>query len=247
MSHILKEKAIELSIVIPAYNEQDRIIPTLKNTLEYLKEKNFKSQVIVVSDGSSDKTAATAKGFCRLPEHVDLTVLEYHPNRGKGYAVQHGMLRANGRIIMFMDADYAVPVQYCETGMELIEQGFDIAIASRTITGARVKSRQNFFRELSARIYTFIQNYYLGVSFPDTQCGFKLFKKKSAHMLFGRQKLSSVIFDPEILWLAKQKRYKVAQFPVQWTHIADSRIQYDSLRKFLFVFQELFRIKKLHT
>jgi dolichyl-phosphate beta-glucosyltransferase len=147
---------------------------------------------------------------------------------------------------MFMDADYAVPMEYCERGLAMIGQGFDIAIASRAIKGAQIRQHQNSLRKLSAKTYTFIQNTYLGIHFPDTQCGFKFFTRRSAQSLFSLQKLDSVIFDPEILWLARKKGFRVGQFPVQWRHVADSRIQYDNLRKSLFVFRELFRIKQLH-
>lgn len=235
-----------LSIIIPAYNEEDRIVPTLQQTLNYLAQKNYPSEIIVVSDGSKDRTAAVAERF-RTNGIVSLKVLEYHPNRGKGFAVQYGMLRGLGRLVMFMDADYAVPIEYCEKGIALIEKGCDIAIASRSAGDARIVSQQNALRRLSAKFYTLIQNLYLGISYPDTQCGFKLFTRDAAQDLFSRQKLKSVIFDPEILWLAKKKGYRVEQFGVQWTHIEDSRIQYDSLNKFLFVFKELFSIKRLHS
>jgi len=236
---------IELSIVIPAYNEEDRIVPTLKHTLAYLETKPYKSQIIVVSDGSSDGTIRVA-GNIPTDQKVRLDALEYHPNRGKGYAVQYGMLKALGKICMFMDADYAVPIEYCEQGMALIASGYDIAIASRAMDGSDIKLHQNLARHMSAKIYTLIQNYYLHMDFPDTQCGFKFFTRSAARNLFSRQKLNSVIFDPEILWLAQKAKYAIAQFPVQWTHIEGSRIQYDNLKKSLFVFQELLRIKGLH-
>lgn len=237
---------INLSIIIPAYNEQDRIVPTLNNTLSFLETKPYASQVIVVSDGSSDNTAQVVQAFTS-PANVRLEAMEYHPNRGKGYAVRYGMQRGQGRVIMFMDADYAVPIEYCDQGLALIDSGHDMAIASRAISGATIQAHQNVFRHLSAKIYTLVQNCYLGIGYPDTQCGFKLFTKDAARALFGRQKLDSVIFDPEILWLAKRQGYLVAQFPVAWTHIDNSRIQYDSMGKFLFVFKELFRIKGLHA
>ena len=237
---------LHLSIIIPAYNEQDRIVPTLKHTFVYLCKQSYTSQVIIVSDGSSDQTARVTKQF-KTPPNVDLEVVEYHPNRGKGYAVKVGMLKALGEFAMFMDADYSVPIHHIEKGMTLMDAGHDIAIASRAVAGARIDSRQNFLRLLSARIYTWIQNGYLGVRYPDTQCGFKLFTHDAAQVLFRQQKLNSVIFDPEILWLAQKEGLKVGQFPVQWSHVADSRIQYDTLGKSLFVFQELFRIKRLHN
>jgi glycosyltransferase involved in cell wall biosynthesis len=236
---------VHLSIVIPAYNEQDRIVPTLRETIAYLDRQRFASEVLVVSDGSSDQTAQVARDF-QAPNNVLLHAVEYHPNRGKGYAVKTGMLKAQGRIVMFMDADYAVPIEYVEKGMTLIDEGHDVAIASRAVSGAHITARQNILRTLSARLYTWIQNSYLGVNYPDTQCGFKLFTHDAAQMLFRRQRLESVIFDPEILWLARKAGLTIGQFPVQWTHIADSRIQYDTLGKSLFIFQELFRIKRLH-
>lgn len=236
---------MKLSIIIPAYNEADRIVGTLTQTLAYLERQDYPSEVIVVSDGSSDETCRVAGGF-QPGGNVALKTQEYHPNRGKGYAVRYGMLRGGGDIIMFMDADYSVPIEAVENGLALIREGFDVAIASRALSGSVVVRHQNLLRELSARLYTLIQNYHLGIRYPDTQCGFKIFTASAAQNLFARQKLDSVIFDPEILWLAKQNGFKVAQFPVVWRHAENSRIQYDSLKKSLFVFQELFRIKKLH-
>lgn len=236
---------MKLSIVIPAYNEEDRIVRTIEHTLSYLKHQPYASEVLVVSDGSTDGTKAVAESF-NAGNHAILKALEYHPNRGKGYAVRYGMLKGNGDFILFMDADYSVPIEEIEKGFRLLEAGYDIAIASRAVSGSRVDHHQNLFRELSARVYTFVQSQYLGIYYKDTQCGFKIFTKKAAHSLFARQKLDSVIFDPEILWLAGELGYRVAEFPVRWRHVEDSRIQYDSLKKSVFVFQELFRIKKLH-
>ena len=236
---------IHLSIIIPAYNEQDRIVETLTHTLAWLERQDFKSEVVVVSDGSHDQTCRVVCGFDQGSK-THIRAVEYFPNRGKGYAVKFGMLQGQGQVIMFMDADYCVPVDFVATGLELIQAGCDVAIASRAIAGATVSHHQNIFREASAKLYTFIQNRYLGLHYKDTQCGFKLFKRKAAQALFGQQKLDSVIFDPEILWLAKRDGFRVAEFPIRWRHVENSRIQYDSLRKSLFVFQELFRIRRLH-
>jgi len=236
---------MRLSIVIPAYNEADRIVRTLTETIAYLQRQPYASEIIVVSDGSTDDTRAVAGGF--LPgANVALQALEYHPNRGKGYAVRYGMLKGRGDIVMFMDADYSVPIDAVEKGLALLAEGYDIAIASRAHSESVVTHHQNFVRELSARLYTLVQNFYLGIRYPDTQCGFKLFAAEATRRLFARQRLDSVIFDPEILWLARKNGYRIAEFPVVWQYAENSRIQYDSLRKSLFVFQELFRIKKLH-
>lgn len=236
---------MQLSIIIPAYNEEDRIVHTLESTLSHLNRQPFQSEIIVVSDGSTDRTRQVVEGFA-AGEKTVLRVIEYHPNRGKGYAVRTGMLAASGDWVMFMDADYAVPIEEIGKGMEWMAAGFDVAMGSRAVSGAVVGDRQNFFRHLSARLYTLIQMVYLGIFYKDTQCGFKIFTRQAARRLFGLQKLNSVIFDPEILWLARKEGFRVAEFPVRWRHIENSRIQYDSLKKSIFVFQELFRIRKLH-
>ncbi len=236
---------MKLSIIIPAYNEEDRIVHTLDASLAFLNRQHYHSEIIVVSDGSTDRTRSVVEGF-DSGEKVDLRVIEYHPNRGKGYAVRTGMLAGNGGMLLFMDADYAVPIEEIAKGIDRIESGCDVAMGSRAVAGAVVADHQNLFRELSAKLYNLVQMAYLGIYYKDTQCGFKLFTKPAARRLFGLQKLNSVIFDPEILWLAKIAGFKVAEFPVNWRHVGNSRIQYDSLKKSLFVFQELFRIRKLH-
>ncbi len=236
---------MELSVVIPAYNEEDRIVTTLKETFSYLSGRPYPSEVIVVSDGSTDGTRRVAESLGK-EQPVALRVIEYHPNRGKGFAVREGMRSGRGRVRLFMDADYSVPIAEMEKGLLLLKNGCDIAIGSRAMTGSRVLVHQNSAREISARLYTLIQNRYLGISYPDTQCGFKLFTGRAAQALFNRQKLESVIFDPEILWLAKRLGLVTREFPVSWSHVGASRIRYDSLRKSIFVFQELFRIKRLH-
>ncbi len=236
---------MKLAIVIPAYNEEKRIVRTLDNTIAYLEKQDYNSEITVVCDGSRDNTEKVVNGY-RSTDKVHVRALSYQPNQGKGYAVRFGMLRSSGDCIMFMDADYAVPMEDVEKGLKLLARGYDIAIGSRSVKGAKVKAYQNFARALSAKVYTLIQNTYLGIRYGDTQCGFKLFTSEAANDLFSRQKLSSVIYDPEILWLAKQRGYKVAEFPVQWSHVEDSQIVYDSLEKSLFVFKELFRIRSLH-
>jgi dolichyl-phosphate beta-glucosyltransferase len=236
---------MKLSIIVPAFNEEDRIERTVENTLFYLKKQEYTAEVIVISDGSTDGTKEVVENF-ESKGRISLKCLEYYPNRGKGYAVRFGMLRGEGDYVMFMDADYSVPIEEVERGITLLNDGYDIAIASRAFSESVIKHHQNFFRELSAKLYTFIQNLYLGIHYKDTQCGFKIYRKQVARELFGKQKLDSVIFDPEILWLAKHSGYSVGEFPVEWSHVEGSRIQYDNIKKSLFIFQELFRIKKLH-
>jgi len=238
---------MKLSIIIPAYNEEDRIVPTLEETISYLSKQPFETEILVVSDGSGDRTCAAVHDLPIKHPRVAVQALEYRPNRGKGYAVKFGMLKGTGDRILFMDADYSVPMEELKKGFVLLDAGYDIAIASRAVSGATVAQSQGFLRSLSGKLYTIIQNAYLGLSFKDTQCGFKLFTREAAHRLFAMQKLHSVIFDPEILWLAKQQGFKTGEFPVTWRHHEDSRIKYDSIRKSLFIFEELFRIRRVHS
>jgi glycosyltransferase involved in cell wall biosynthesis len=234
---------ISLSIVIPAYNEGARIVKALKPTIEYLKAHCPDSEIIVISDGSSDNTKCVAESF--KEQFENLQVIEYFPNRGKGYAVKTGMLAAKGIRVLFMDADYAVPIETIEKAHEIIDSGYDIAIGSRGAGGADIAEHQSPLREMASRIYTALQNRWIKVNFRDTQCGFKMFTRDAAQLLFKQQKLNSVIFDGEILFLAQRARLKTGEFPVVWTHDPDSRITYN-LCKSIRIFIELFNVRWLH-
>lgn len=232
-----------LSIVIPAYNEGDRIRKTLESTIGYLKAQAYASEVIVVSDGSRDDTRAVAESY--QAGFPGLRVMEYFPNRGKGHAVRTGMLAARGERVLFMDADYAVPIRYVEDGFRVLDAGNDAAIGSRGAKGAHMTQRQAPLRELASYIYTRVQNRWIKVSFVDTQCGFKMYTRKAVQVLFPQQKLDSVIFDGELLFLAQRAGLKVGEFGVEWEHQPDSRITYN-LRKSIRIFVELFKIRWIH-
>ena len=232
-----------LSIVIPAYNEERRIPGTLEATIAYLQTRPYTSELIVVSDGSLDGTRQVAESF--QAAFPGLRVIEYQPNRGKGYAVKTGMLAARGERVLFMDADYAVPIRYVEDAFRVLDSGFDVAIGSRGTKGARMTKRQTPLREFASRLYTAVQNRWIKVDFVDTQCGFKMYTRAAAQLLFGQQKLASVIFDGELLFLAQRAKLKVGEFGVEWEHQPDSRITYN-LRKSIQIFVELFRIRWLH-
>lgn len=234
---------LHLSIIIPAYNEGSRIRKALEPTIAYLRAQPYASEIIVVSDGSRDDTRAVAESYRAQFPH--LQVIEYFPNRGKGYAVKTGMLAARGERALFMDADYSVPIRYVEAAFRVLDAGFDVAIGSRGAQGARMIKRQSAPREFASRIYTALQNRWIRVNFVDTQCGFKMYTRAAAQLLFGQQKLNSVIFDGELLFLAQRAGLKVGEFGVEWEHQPDSRITYN-LRKSLRIFWELFKIRWLH-
>ena len=232
-----------LSIVIPAYNEGDRIRKALAPTIAYLQAQTYASEIIVVSDGSRDNTRTVAESF--QAAYPALRVLEYFPNQGKGYAVRTGMLAARGARVLFMDADYAVPIRYVEDAFRILDAGHDVAIGSRGAAGGHMTKRQAPLRELASRVYTAVQNRWIKVNFVDTQCGFKMYTCAAARLLFAQQKLSSVIFDGELLFLAQRAGLRVGEFGVEWEHQPDSRITYN-LRKSLQIFWELFKVRWVH-
>ena len=235
---------MKLSIIIPAYNEEDRIIHTLNTSLAFLNQQNFNSEIIVVSDGSTDNTRSVVKGF-DAGGKVALRVIEYHPNRGKGYAVRTGMLAGNGEMILFMDADYAVPIEEITKGIYLIESGFDVAMGSRALSGSVVADHQNLFRELSAKLYTLIQMAYLGIFSTDTQCGFKIFRHDVAAKLFSKSSEKGWAFDVEILYLAQLYGYEIVEVPVNWHEVEGSKVNpiKDSMKMLL----AIFRIRRKHS
>ena len=237
----------KLSVVIPCYNEENRLPRTLKEAVKYLSNRPSNSEIIVVSDGSKDNTKEVAGAlFQNLPANVTGRVIEYVPNQGKGRAVKVGMLAAQGERVLFMDADYAVPMEYLVNAERLLDAGCDIAIGSRALEETKLVERQSFIRERMSKLFGWIQRNYLGLKLLDTQCGFKLFTREASDAIFSKVKLTSVIFDGEMLWLAKRMGYSVREFPVQWTHDQDSRITYSPMRA-LKVFGDMLRIPFLHV
>ena len=155
------------------------------------------------------------------------------------------MRQASGKRILFMDADYSVPLEDMQRAEALLDKGYDIAIGSRAIEDTKIVEHQSFLRERIAKVFGLIQRNYLGLKLKDTQCGFKLFTRESARKIFAEVKLTSVIFDGEALWLAKRMNYKVAEFPVEWTHDPDTRLSYNFARS-LKVFGDMISIPFLH-
>ena len=236
----------DLSIVIPCYNEAGRLPRTVAKAAAYLATKQGRHEIIVVSDGSTDGTIEEAtKAFRALPDNVRSKCFGYAPNAGKGKAVKFGIIQENGNRILFMDADYSVPLEYLAPAEALLDKGFDIAIGSRALDEAQIVEHQSFLRERISKIFGFIQRNYLGLKLKDTQCGFKLFTREAAKKIFNQTKLSSVIFDGEALWLAKKMKFKVTEFPFEWTHDQDSRITYNFVRS-LMVLWDMLSIPFLH-
>jgi dolichyl-phosphate beta-glucosyltransferase len=230
-----------LSIVIPAFNEVDRLEPTLRRVIEYCRAEKPAWEILVVDDGSTDGTVALAHRIGL--EAPELRVIELGGNRGKGAAVRAGMRAAAGRRVLFSDADLATPIEELAKLERALDGGHDIAIASRAAPGADIRVRQHPLRELMGRSFNLMVRTVAVGGFRDTQCGFKLFTREAAHDLFARAAVDGFAFDVEVLWLARG-RYRIAEVPVVWRHVEESKVSpgSDAARMFL----DLLRIRWLH-
>jgi len=225
-----------LSVVIPAYNEQDRLKRHLPHIGEHLRGRSH--EIIVVNDGSRDDTAAVARSF------PGVEVIDLQPNRGKGGAVRAGMLAARGRYVLFTDADESTPISEVDKLLEKLERaGYDLAIGSRAVPGAEVEQPQVWYRALAGKLFGVATRLCCLRGIHDTQCGFKLMKREVAQKVFSQVTSNTAIFDIEMLVVATREGYRVAEVPVKWVHDPDTRIPYN-VRSALKIWTELFRIRR---
>jgi len=213
-----------LSIVIPAYNECGRILATLQSVVECVRARGWRAEVLVVNDGSTDRTAEIVRGFQSQAPEVRL--LENPGNRGKGYSVRAGMLQAKSDIIMFTDSDLSAPIEEADRLFAAIAGGADIAIGSRWLESGRQTHRQPIYRQFFGRCFNALTRFVMGLPFADTQCGFKAFTREAAHTVFQLQTIERWGFDPEILFIAIKRGYRVVEVAVSWAHDERSRMSY---------------------
>jgi dolichyl-phosphate beta-glucosyltransferase len=223
----------DLSIVIPAYNEEARLPRTLAAIARWLEAGGPRAEIIVADDGSRDGTE-------RVAREAGAMVLRRDENRGKGDAVRRGMLAARGPLRLMTDADLSTPIEDFALLKRRLDEGYDVAIGSRAMAGANVEVRQPAFRELSGRAFNLLVRLLLLPGLQDTQCGFKLFNAAAAEAAFSAARLDGFSFDVETLFVARRRGFRVAEVPVTWRNDAATHV---GLAKGALAFADLVRIR----
>lgn len=224
---------IYLSVIIPAYNEEKRIEKTVREIDKYLSKQNYSYEIIVVNDGSKDKTAKIIENL-KL-QISNLRLIDNKENRGKGAVVKQGMLEAKGKYRLFTDADNSTSIDHVEKMWPEFEKGADIVIGTRDgrdVKGACQAFPQPWWRRMLGDIFNILVKIICGLwEFWDTQCGFKCFTEKAAKEIFPKCTIERFSFDPEILVIAKKKGFKISKIPVYWINDPESKVRFKSMVK----------------
>lgn len=241
-----------VSFVVPAYNEERRpeghdLLASLERLISFAAQQPYQSEILVVDDGSTDRTGDIAREAGReLPDGVSLRVVVHEQNRGKGAAVRTGALAAQGDVVLYLDSDMATAPDQAPKLLEQIVAGADVAIGSRIQPGgADMRASQPAWRRVIGRYFAMARRRLLLADVEDTQCGFKAFRRPAAQAIFSRQQVERWAFDSELLYLARKLGFSIAQVPVEWQHVGGSQLQLgpiSALREVL----DILRIRWLH-
>lgn len=227
-----------LSIIIPAFNEEFRLPQTLPNVMDFVEQQDYAVEVLVVDDGSTDSTPTIVQQFAA--EHPYIRLLR-PGHGGKGHAVKHGMLAAQGEYVFFADADWAMPVTELPKFLPPRQNGYDLAIGSREGEGA-VRYNEPGYRHLMGRVFNFLVKVLAVPGFEDTQCGFKCFHRPVVQDLFTNQTIDGFGFDVEVLYIARKRGYKIIEIPIDWYSQAESKVH--PVRDTLRMFQDIFDVRR---
>jgi len=212
-----------LSTVIPAYNEEKRIGKTLDGMFEFLTAKSFSTEILVVDDGSTDRTSDVVKSY--KGRKIDLELIGYEKNRGKGFAIKTGMLAARGEYALFTDADMSTPIEMLDRFEPHMKESTDVIIGTRKTTGAYVAKHQPFYRENMGKVFTWLSNRLLGLDTTDFTCGFKCFHRRTIEPVFGNQRIDGWGYDTEIIFIARRKGFRITEVPVTWYNDEATRVK----------------------
>jgi len=232
--------SVFLSVVFPVYDKETRIAASLDATVAYLAGKPFVAEVIVVDDGSRDRTAEVAGAA--LAGRIPSRVVRRAQNRGKGASVREGVLMASGEIILFSDDDLSTPIEEFDKLLAAIMAGADVAIGSRALPESVIRVRQSRPREMMGKVFNLLVRLFVLKGYRDTQCGFKAFRREAAMDLFSRLRTTGFAFDVEILVLCRELGFRVAEVPVAWSDARPSRVRI--IRGSLGMLMELWRMRR---
>jgi dolichyl-phosphate beta-glucosyltransferase len=233
----------DISIIIPAFNEEDRLEASIVEVLSYVKDTNLDAEVIVVDDGSSDKTSEITKSVFSRSQNVKTLLINYDKNKGKGFAVKKGLLAANGDIGVFMDADLSTPISEIQKLIQPIIYGEqDVTFGSRALNRELIGNRQSWQREQSGKVFNLIVRMLTGLPFCDTQCGFKAFKMSKFRSLLDLMTIERFGFDVEFLYVANFKGLRLKEVPVRWNHCDGTKVS--AIRDSHRMFNEVRQIRR---
>lgn len=233
----------ELSIVIPAFNEESRISETLRQILDYIKKEKLSAELIVVDDGSGDQTTKVSENLFKEFPELDAKTIRYEENRGKGFAVKTGLNAAVGKIALFSDADLSTPIEELPKLIKPIENGdFDVTFGSRALDRSLIGEHQPWRREQGGKVFNFFVRTLTGLPFWDTQCGFKAFNMETFRPLLDVMQIERFGFDVEFLYVANLHHLKLKEIPVRWNN--DDRTKVNIFRDSLRMFNEVREIRR---
>ena len=233
----------ELSIVVPAYEEEERLGESIRKILSYVGDKGIAAELIVVDDGSRDRTADVAKQVCSEFENLETKVIRYELNRGKGFAVKTGLLAASADIALFSDADLSTPIEELHKLIDPIAAGeCDVAFGSRALDRSLIGTHQPWRREQGGKVFNLVVRLMTGMPFWDTQCGFKAFDLVEFRPLLNVMKIDRFGFDVEFLYVARLHGLRLQEIPVRWNN--DERSKVSVIRDSIRMFDEVRQIRK---
>lgn len=213
---------MDLTVIVPAYNEETRLGKTLKTITSYLEEKKVQFELLVVNDGSIDRTVEIAQRI--IGQRTNCRVISLARNSGKGAAVRRGMQEAQGEFILFSDADLSTPIEEYFKLRRVLDDGADVAIGSRALTDSQVLVHQPWYREKMGKTFNLLVRLILWLPISDTQCGFKCFRREAALLLAGQQQVDGWAFDAELLFIARKQGLKITEVPVQWVNDRGTKV-----------------------